>query len=401
MSAHPIQWQAPEPLWSRFGATPAVAVTAPDQFRPAILRFATDDFMEQMLGTLARDPAHIDNLLARPETWRMPRAAGENDMVERVVMPRIVQAVARRLTLTRSKTTVESVESAKTVEEKKQSRILPLKLYQPAHQRYYLVSASLVCRVAGLPDRALVQGGSEQIGFVLRRMLPFRPDSKDDADRREFAFVKDAQGFRWQQVAAEAEVASRMTAGEELLPLFPLNYHDTLNHMRTLWTGLIPVGRREEYMGATVDRTLPASLAAAQMQSLQASAVPGPATGITARMTQFKMEVAEPWKNLIRASYVAQEALKQPKPVGMSDSEPPDAKTMRVYTLNLQWQMQSWLILLDFADFLAVHLPEVWNAVANGISLSDPPSSPRRKLFDWLDTAAMPQTLLMPSASPE
>ena len=79
MSAHPIQWQAPEPLWSRFGATVEAAVTVPDQFRPAILRFATDDFMEQMLGTLTRDPAHIGNLLARPETWRMPRAAGEKE----------------------------------------------------------------------------------------------------------------------------------------------------------------------------------------------------------------------------------------------------------------------------------------------------------------------------------
>ena len=394
MSAHPIQWQAPEPLWSRFGITTEAAVTAPDQFRPAILRFATDDFMEQMLGTLSRDPAHIGNLLARPETWRMPRAAGETDMVERVALPRIVQTVARRLNLTRAKTTVDSVESAKSVEEKKQNRILPLKLYQPAHQRYYLVSASLVCRVAGLPDRALVQGGSEQIGFVLRRMLPFRQDSNDEVDKREFAFVKDAQGFRWQQVAAEGDVAAQMAAGEEQLPLFPLSYRDAFDHKRTLWTGLIPVGRREEYMGATVNRSIAPSLALAQIQALQASAASSPATGITARMTQFKMEVTEPWKNLIRASYAAQVSLTQSKPPGMADSEPSDVRAQRVYTLNLQWQMQSWLILLDFADFLAVHLPDVWNAVANGVPLTDAPLTPRRKLFDWLDTAKMPDTLI-------
>ena len=369
----------------------------PDQFRPAILRFATDDFMEQMLGTLARDPAHIGNLLARPETWRTPPAADtkvEKDMVERVAVPRIVQAVSRRLNLARPKSVVESVASTKVVEEKKQARNLALKLYQPAHQRFYLVSASLVCRVAGLPDKSVVQGSSEQMGFVLRRMLPIKPGSNDEAEKIEFAFVKDDQGSRWQQVAANGENAALMAAGEELLPLFPLGYHDALNHQRTLWTGLIPVGRREEYMGATVDRnTLASTLAAAQLQSVQPSAMSAPDTGVTARMTQFKMEVAEPWKNLIRASFVAGESLREQKADGLSGSEKGELKNDRLYTLNLQWQMQSWLILLDFADYLAVHLPEVWNAVANNVPLTDAPSSPRRVLFDWLDAAKMPTEL--------
>lgn len=400
MSTHPIQWQTPEPLWSRFGATSETAVTMPDQFRPAILRFATDDFMEQMLGTLSRDPAHIGSLLAGPETWRTSPAAVEKDMVERVVMPRIVQAVARRLNLARQKLAVQAVESARVVEEKKQLRKLPLKLYQSAHQRYYLVSASLVCRVAGLPDKTVAQGGSEQMGFVLRRLLPIKPDGNDEAEKREYAFVKDNQGFRWQQVAADGENAARMAAGEELLPLFPLSYRDALTHKRTLWTGLIPVGRREEYMGVTVDRsTIASSLAEAQLQSLQPMSDSVPETDITARMTQFKIEVAEPWKNLIRASYIAGESLRQQKPDGLSGSETDEAKNDRLYTLNLQWQMQSWLILLDFADFLAVHLPEVWDAVANGIPLPDSPaSSPstssRKILFNWLDTAVMPPLLI-------
>jgi len=398
MSTHPLQWQTPEPLWSRFGATPDAAVSMPDQFRPAILRFATDDFMEQMLGTLTRDPAHIGSFLARPETWRTPPPADVNDgkdMVERVAMPRIVQAVSRRLSLARAKSAVQGVESTTLVEEKKQSRSLPLKLYQPVHQRFYLVSASLVCRLAGLPDKTVVQGGSEQMGFVLRRVLPIKPGSNDEAEKREFAFVKDDQGSRWQQVATDIKNTNQMAAGEELLPLFPLGYRDTLNHQRILWTGLIPVGRREEYMGATVDRNAIAStLATAQLQSVQPSPIPVPDTGVTARMTQFKMEVAEPWKNLIRASYLAVESLKQQKPEGMTDSEPPGVKSTRLYNLNLQWQMQSWLILLDFADYLAVHLPDVWNAVANNVPLTDGLSPPRRILFEWLDTAKMPQSLI-------
>lgn len=403
MSTHPIQWQAPEPLWSRFGTTPETAVNEPDQFRPAILRFATDDFMEQMLATLARDPAHIGSLLARPETWRTSRVAEEKDMVERVVVPRIVQAVARRFALARPKSVLQPVESPDPVEQPK----LKLKLYQPAHQRFYLVSASLVCRVAGLPDKSVVPGGSEEMGFVLRRMLPLSPGSKIQKDKCEFAFVKDAKGYRWQQIVAEGEVAARMktgeklkpifaqmAAGEELLPLFPLGYRDALDHRRILWTGLIPVGRREVYMGTAVNRTLAPSRAEAQMESLKPSAVSVPESGIIARMTQFKMEVAEPWKNLIRASYIASESLKQESPAGMPDSEEPvEAKTDRVYTLNLQWQMQSWLILLDFADFLAVHLPEVWMALPNGASFSDTSSSPRGKLYDWLNNAVMQPSL--------
>ena len=37
-------------------------------------------------------------------------------------------------------------------------------LYQPAHQRYYLVSANLVCGIAGLPDRAL--SAAARSGFI-------------------------------------------------------------------------------------------------------------------------------------------------------------------------------------------------------------------------------------------
>ena len=81
MNTHPVTWQAPQPLWARFG-TSVGAATAADQARPAILRFATDDFMEQMLATLARDPSRLDALIARPESWRAPMAE-RGDLIER------------------------------------------------------------------------------------------------------------------------------------------------------------------------------------------------------------------------------------------------------------------------------------------------------------------------------
>jgi hypothetical protein len=111
-------------------------------------------------------------------------------------------------------------------------------------------------------------------------------------------------------------------------------------------------------------------------------------------MTQFKMEVAEPWKNLIRSAYKSAVSLSEPKQPDSTEPQPSDSKKDQVYTLNLQWQMQSWLILLDFADFLAVYLPEVWDAVANGAILSDPPSSSRQILYNWLDNASMPAALI-------
>ncbi len=398
MSTHPIQWQAPEPLWARFGATSDVAVTAPDQFRPAILRFATDDFMEQMISTLTRDPAHIGNMLARPETWRTPPVVNEKDMKERVAMPKIVQALARRFTLKRSKSPVQAVESTSSVEEKKQKRSLSLKLYQPAHQRYYLVSASLICRVAGLPERAVIQGGSEQIGFVLRRLLPAKVGSKGEADLTEFAFVKDDQGARWQQVFADEGGAAELATSEELLPLFPLNYRDAADHPRTLWTGLIPVGRREEYMGTAINRSAPLSLTEAQQQSLQPSKTSSAPDSITARMTEFRMEVAEPWKTLIRAAYKAQDSLIELSPLG---SETIESKRKRAIALNMQWQMQSWLILLDFADYLVTYLPDVWIAIEKGVGINAlKPQS--LALYNWLGDAKMTQALFdaMPTLTP-
>ena len=379
-----------EPLWARFGATADAAVTAPDQFRPAILRFATDDFMEHMM-TMSR-------MIRSAVFWRGPRlappVADEPDRAGRVAMPRIVQVLARSLKLKRAKTPLQAVEATASVEEKKQERSLPLKLYQPAHLRYYLVSASLVCRMAGLPERTVVRGGSEQTGFVLRRLLPAEADSKNEADLTEFAFVKDAQGARWQRISAGEDKIAGLVPGEELLPLFPLNYRDAIEHTRTLWTGLVPVGRREEYMGAAIDRSAVAlSMAQAQRQSLQPSAASGMASSITARMTQFKMEVAEPWKNLVRAAYKAEATLQEPEDSGSPDADLRALLQKRIRTLNLQWQMQSWLILLDFADYLADYLPDVWAAIETGTGI-DALKVQSRGLYNWLGNSRMSQDLI-------
>jgi hypothetical protein len=382
MNAHPLRWQAPQPLWARFGADSAAAATAPDQARPAILRFASDDFMEQMLGTLARDPSRLDALIARPETWRAP-AAETADLVERTAIPRLAQS-ALRVSLARgSKAAVPATVAEATVQEQARQRARPLKLYQPAHQRFYLVAASLVCGLPGLPERSVVPGGTEQVGFVLRRLMTSTPGGGDGV-LREFAFVKDGQGARWVAVGDEA---GRSVAGEEILPVFPLAYQDQGAARRTLWSGMVPVGRREEYIGTSVDRSPAPALAVGQRESVRMAGPRAAASSKRARLTQFQIEVAEPWKNLIRSSHKASSSFGSVK-IG-DDEEPAANKPPRVYNFNLQQQHASWLILLDFADYLESYLPTVWKAVNGDVTAMADLRGESKVLYDWLGNAKM------------
>ena len=74
-----------------------------------------------------------------------------------------------------------------------------LKLYQPAHGRFYLVAAHLCCRRFGFPDRGLSE--AESVGFVLRRVEP--TGSGGGRRRRpgtfaELAWVPAGGGGAWQ-----------------------------------------------------------------------------------------------------------------------------------------------------------------------------------------------------------
>ena len=137
--AHPVTWQAPRPLWR--GVTPFSAA-------PQILRFASDDFMDQLLATLAEEPARISDRIAVPETWRdPPQPVDRTDPIQRVPLPAPLKEAKRSRFL-------RSAASAPPVVDKEKL----LKLYQPAHQRYYVVTGTLACAVPGLPERALAGG---------------------------------------------------------------------------------------------------------------------------------------------------------------------------------------------------------------------------------------------------
>ncbi|HXT20646.1 MAG TPA: hypothetical protein VN923_07855, partial [Thermoanaerobaculia bacterium] len=383
---HPIKWQAPQPLWGRFGATPAAGPTAADQERPVILRFTTDEFMPQLLGTLARDPSRLDQLIARPETWRHPPAAGA-DLVERTPVPQVAQEASRRRFSLLPKPRVAATASEVDLTTRATTRKLPLKLYQPAHQRFYLVASSLVCGVPGLPEKGVEPGGAERVDFVLRRLLPATPNA-DPADLREFAYVKDEAGAHWQRVTSGADAdAGVPIAGEELLPVFRLVHTDEASRQRGMWTGMIPVGRREEYVSASVVRTTAPPFNAGQRQSLQ-PATPAAPLSKQARVAQFQFDVAEPWKNLIRSSVKAQSSESQVVEIdGNTEPADPARKPQRIFDHNLQQQNTSWLILLDFADYLSDHLDDLWATIeSNGAGYADL-SQDRKNLYDWLGTA--------------
>jgi hypothetical protein len=376
-SNHPVLWTAPAPLAGRFGGEGAAVAQrfGADSSRPALLRFDNDAFMDQLLATLAVAPRDLGRFIARPETWRSPQAAAP-EAVAPAAQPALARTLARRVLGRRPPERLEPVAARQPATEQGRARTLPLKLYQAAHQRHYLVAAQLVCGLPGLPDRALPSGGREKVGCVIRRLLPVATGAGAAAEpREEFAYVKDATGARWQRLGAEGR--SVVADGEELLPLFPMAYTEEPATARTrrLWVGSVPVGRREEYLAARAERAAPGS----------AAGVAAAPSAIATRKEQFRVEVAEPWKNLVRTAALALPRLNQ-----ATDGPGEAERRAAAGALNEQLQAGSWLTLLDLADWLRVHLPALWRVILGEATPDSLALPAQRTLYDWLATQARP-----------
>src|SRR5262249_11239787 len=119
-----------------------------------------------------------------------------------------------------------------------------LKLFQPAHQRFYLVTACLVCRMPGLPDRVVDTTKQEKVSFVLRMLRAPKGVKRPGVDNAsELAFVNGA----WQPVADRES----LIPGEETYPLCPATYEETDGRRRRIFSGLIPVARRDQLLAAS------------------------------------------------------------------------------------------------------------------------------------------------------
>ncbi|MCG8456279.1 MAG: hypothetical protein MI919_08355 [Holophagales bacterium] len=205
MSEHPHTWHGPSPLWDRLLDLGGSALMR----RPAVLRFAGDDFMEQLQAVLDGAPEQLAGLLARDESWSAP-AAGLDGLSDIELEP-------------------------------------PVKLYQPVHERFYLVAASLVCQVRGLPDRKVRPGAGDRLSFVVRRLRPSSPRTVGAGDPEQ-AWVGDREGGEWRDLADPTTALD----GEERLPLFPLSFRFE-DRPRRLWAGFLPVAGRELYAGEAAE----------------------------------------------------------------------------------------------------------------------------------------------------
>lgn len=314
--AHTVEWYSPAPLWS----TRLENGTQDRLRRPALLEFKQDDFMGELQTTLDDAPNELVGKLARGEA-----SGGENG------------------TSTKGQGAVP--------------------LYQPAHERYYLVTASLVCRERGLPDRSVDTTNEERTSFLLRRLVPVEAD-EDERRTHEYGWFGD----EWRPIAEEDR--RRVQEGEEPRAMFPQTYEPTAltkqtNGMRRVWAGFIPAAKRDTFATAPVRHRQQG-----EMNGDEGS-ISGPRTSTNPlsdpRMTAFHSRVLQAFKEL-------RDTLQTSGSVTASDVQGP---------LLFAW--------LDLWQFLDTHLPTVAATIERGGSAADAQLGDERKadLVDRLNEMDM------------
>ncbi|HEV2123604.1 MAG TPA: hypothetical protein VGW38_12620, partial [Chloroflexota bacterium] len=204
---HPVRWFTPQPLWRRIPREELVA----RREQPVLLRFAGDNFMDELLALLATQPlGDLASYVAQPETWRDPDVG---------------------------------------LDEAGRDKPGRLKLYQPSHNRFYLVTGALACRIPGVPDRTVDTAAGESVFFVLRRL--------HEGD--EYAWSTSQSNKGWIQLARPD---TTVLPDEERHPLFPIGF--TLDGVpRRLFAGLVPVASRDTYRAEGTLNPLPSAEEAA------------------------------------------------------------------------------------------------------------------------------------------
>jgi hypothetical protein len=356
-----VQWVAPEPLWRGIAAQQNQIQRA--QFRqPQLLRFATDSFMDEFMALLNNQPERLGEWRAQYETWRGPSPAP----VPIEQLPPFVQRLNRLRLATATPLNGDAALSSTATPAGAVSEG-PLKLYQPAHQRFYLVSSCLVCRIPGLPDRALDTGNGERVTYVVRRLRPkgttapkqFNLDTCD-----EYAFVN---GVEWQKAPSD-----RPMDGEEQLPMFGVSYVERDGRKRRLFAGLVPVGKRETYMGAAATPVVADSAAGDTVD---------PRKAIVMRT------VTDPWRSLITQANKATAGFDAPGPPGLERPTVPTSERDKVVAAaNDQATLLSWYILLDLGDFLEKYVKNVWDAITDNPD-AETLNDPETALFNTIDGA--------------
>lgn len=301
---HSVQWQTASPLWSE-----ALKDSDNRRFKqPALLRFADDSFMETLQDKLNSDFAKVSEFVTQRETWQteavgwLPAAAFNPNKI--------------------------------------------LKLYQPAQQRFYLVTASLVCQQRGLPERAVNTSEGETTSFVLRRLVA-RNGTVQPSNPSTF----DEYGWEPEKGWTQLSTPNSVSETEERLPMFGLNYCAT-GYKRRLLAGLVPVASRETFQAAP-------ELSPLAISNAERAADP---MG-DPRLAQYETSVDVGLSVL------------NPTP---SDATDEQAREALIFAL------------LDMADFLNEHLSDVWDAIVRGDS--NGLNEAEEDVFDRLDQPLRPTT---------
>lgn len=284
---HVTEWQEPALLWN--GSIGEVG-------RPRLLEIRSDDFMTVFLGAMASSD---------------PTAFFQRHQIDASSDP-----------------------------------AQPLKLFQPLHGCYYLVTASLVCRQVGLPDKEIVRADGETVSFVIRRQTPTGEEAWIQAD---------AGGGYWQLLTASQVLAP--AEGEERFPFHPVTICPKPETPQSVFTdfrerdlhyGYIATGNREKYQDTTArttpDSTPPEEQLNDYIQRAEAeAALTQPGYSFWADMLLSR--VIDPWQRLIPS---------MDNPASFPVRPPNTLAELKLY------------VLLELGNFLRSHLPTLWAAlVAN------------------------------------
>jgi len=324
-----IAWVTPAPLW---GVVNGVGLSA--EFRqPQLLKIAGDSFMADFLAAMQGQTAGVD-----PQGF------------------------------------LGSADHNFDAAEDKVGGIL--KLYHPAHNRYYLAVGSLVCRQPGLPDRAVKPQNGERTSFVIRRRIAA------NGSVQEQGWVDEGAARGWQPLVDDTGSPVAVRADEELLPahlvaaqLRPCCSGNNgggataadaaealAGDQRTLYYGYIPVGNREKYADRRpVAAGAPAEILQRFEQDVrQASSVD---QDYDFRMDEVTTRVVALWHGIVDPASSPEDRL--------ADAAGQErAPTVALY------------LILDLADWLDRYLPEVLAAVTGS---GPTPTGARKALCDDLE----------------
>jgi hypothetical protein len=281
--SHVVQWVTASPLWDdavNESTNPAAATREQQMREPALLQFESDSFMEEL--------AHL--LETKPETLKAKRAMAKTYRLKTPGEP--------------------------------EPTLDHLKLYQAVHGHFYLVAATLVCRLPGLPEHEVSSTLGETVRFVLRRL----------ADGSEWAWIvgpDPAKPLGWKEIATGDR--DTLVAEEQQLPMFPMAFK-TDERKRKLYVGLVPTSSAEAFKAAGKFSPLPAS--------------GGGDPGKDSRKEELDRIVKRPMEGL------SDPLLSKPE-------------------LEEQKLDASRFVLLDLAEFLQAHAKPVWAAVHDGSSVTD------------------------------